>query len=171
MYGFIPKLILTLTAMAPVGFILAWIEFKQGISLFLPLVFLGVSVSLVIMCSWMLYRAKTNEVINFKIDTIEAADRENLSFLLLYLIPLLTANLEKINWDIGIPLLLVFGITVLSGYSYHFNPLLNLLGWHFYKVLTPEGVTYVLLTKKELRKTSKKFKVVQLTEYIVLDVE
>lgn len=170
MYGFWPKLLLTLTAMAPVGLVIAWIKFRQG-KFFASMSILAISLLLLIVCLMVIGLAKKNEVIRFQVDTIEAADRENLSFLLLYLLPLFTANLEEINWDIGIPLLVVFGITVLTGYSYHFNPLLNLLRWHFYKVSTPEGVTYVLLTKKELRKASKEFKVVQLTEYIVLDVE
>ncbi|RWT04598.1 hypothetical protein [Aeromonas caviae] len=57
-----------------------------------------------------------------------------------------------------------------SHLPYHFNPLLGLMGWHFYKVSTPEGVTYVLVTKKELRRAQEGLTVVQLTEYIVLDI-
>ena len=42
--------------------------------------------------------------------------------------------------------------------------------WHFYKVGTPKGVTYVLITKKELRHASQLLTVAQLTEYIVIDL-
>jgi hypothetical protein len=44
------------------------------------------------------------------------------------------------------------------------------MGWHFYKVGTPEGVTYVLITRKQLRSATGTIEVGQLTEYIVIDV-
>ena len=67
--------------------------------------------------------------------------------------------------------MIVFVLVVSTGYGYHFNPLLGLLGWHFYKVGTEEGVTYVLITKKELRSAKQCLTVGQLTEYIVIDIE
>ena len=58
-----------------------------------------------------------------------------------------------------------------TGYNYHFNPLLGLLKWHFYKVQSNEGVTYVLITKKQLRTAANAVTVGQLTEYILIDLE
>ena len=49
-------------------------------------------------------------------------------------------------------------------------PLLGLMGWHFYKVGTKEGVTYVLITKRQLRSASEVISVGQLTEYIVIEL-
>ena len=66
--------------------------------------------------------------------------------------------------------LLIFTVVTSTGYSYHFNPLLGVMKWHFYKVGTPKGVTYVLITKKELRHASQLLTVAQLTEYIVIDL-
>lgn len=165
------KIILTATAMSPVGLVFAWIQF-QNENYISSAFFLLFAVFLFWLCYKLIARAqKKLEHLNFSIETVEAADRESIGFLLLYILPLFTASLDKLNWQIWIPIIIIFSIIVGTGYSYHFNPLLNLLGWHFYKVTTPEGVIYVLLTKKELRNTKKKFKVVQLTEYIVLDVE
>jgi hypothetical protein len=107
---------------------------------------------------------------NFATTTVEAADRENIAFLLLYLLPLFTTDFATLNWDVWIPAVLIFGAVVATGYSYHFNPLLGLMGWHFYKVGTREGVTYVLITKKQLRDAPGALEVGQLTEYIVMDV-
>lgn len=59
--------------------------------------------------------------------------------------PLFTSPLDAVNWEIALPVIIVFGAVVATGYNYHFNPLLGLLGRHFYKVGTPEGVTYVLI--------------------------
>ncbi len=44
------------------------------------------------------------------------------------------------------------------------------MGWHFYKAETEEGVTYVLITKRQLRKAKEAVEIGQLTEYIVLDL-
>ena len=107
----------------------------------------------------------------FEAVAVEAADRENIAFLLLYLLPLFTVEIATLNWQVWIPALLIFGTVVATGYTYHFNPLLGLLGWHFYKVNTKEGVTYVLITKKHLQTATEAVTVGQLTEYIVMDLE
>jgi hypothetical protein len=91
--------------------------------------------------------------------------------MLVYLLPLFTSDFNSLNWVVWIPAILIIGLLVGTGYSYHFNPILGLLGWHFYRVSTPEGVTYVLLTKKELRAARENLKVGQLTEYIVVDLD
>jgi len=75
-----------------------------------------------------------------------------------------------LNWQVWVPAIITFAAVVATGYSYHFNPLLGLMGWHFYKVSTKEGVTYVLVTKRQLRNATETIEVGQLTEYIVLDV-
>lgn len=165
------KLLLTATAIAPVGFSYAWVAYTEG-RLNVALLAVAASLWLVLVCIWMLRYARKNlESSVFHISTVEAADRENMTFLLLYLLPLFTASFASLNWQVWIPILVIFAVIVSTGYSYHFNPLLGLMGWHFYKVSTPEGVTYVLITKKELRSAQDGLTVVQLTEYIVLDKE
>ena len=44
------------------------------------------------------------------------------------------------------------------------------MGWHFYKVLSKEGVAYVLVTKKQLLDAKNTVLVGQLTEYILIDL-
>jgi hypothetical protein len=167
----IAKLLLTSTAIAPVLFTYAYVACasgaeKQGILLFL------LGVVLFVLCIFLLtYCSKHLEKVDFSMTTAEVADRENIGFLLLYLLPLFTSSFSALNWNIWIPAIVVFGAVVATGYSYHFNPLLGLLGWHFYKVGTAEGITYVLITKKQLRRATTNICVGQLTEYIVIDLE
>ena len=169
MLNWFAKLLLTATAIAPVGFSYAWVAYTSSCPN-IALLTVAASLALVLICIWMLRYARNNlESSNFQISTIEAADRENMIFLLLYLLPLFTASFTSLNWQVWLPMLVIFAVMVSTGYSYHFNPLLGLMGWHFYKVSTPEGVTYVLITKKELRRAQDGLNVVQLTEYIVLD--
>lgn len=161
---------LTSTAIAPVLLTYAWVAFQSG-DFCVALVLAAACVALVFVC-WLLLRyAKNNlERMSFKPVSIEAADRENMGFLLLYLLPLFTAQFDALNWNVWIPAILIFAGVVATGYSYHFNPLLGLMGWHFYKVGTAEGVTYVLITKKQLRNATDTVEIGQLTEYIVLDL-
>ena len=126
---------------------------------------------LVVICLGLLSYSKRNlERMHFEAVSVEAADRENIAFLLLYLLPLFTADFAGLNWQVWWPTIVIFAMFVATGYSYHFNPLLGLIGWHFYKVGTQEGVTYVLITKTQLRRAAEIIDVGQLTEYIVIDM-
>lgn len=166
----VAKLLLTSTAIAPVLLVYSWVAY-QAADYRMLLILSLVCVALVIVCIWILNYAKKHlERMRFTATTIEAADKENISFLLLYLLPLFTKEFSAFNWDIWIPVVFIFALVVATGYSYHFNPLLGLFRWHFYKVGTKEGVTYVLITKKQLRNATDTIEVGQLTEYIVIDL-
>ena len=86
------KLLLTSTAIAPVLFTYAYVAcvswaVKQGILLSL------LGVLLFILCIFLLrYCSKHLEKVDFSMTTAEVADRENIGFLLLYLLPLLPAH-------------------------------------------------------------------------------
>lgn len=170
MLSSIAKLMLTSTAVAPVLLTYAWVAF-QADEIHTMLFLLGGCIFLVYLCVKLLGYTKNHlERVKFTITSVEAADRENVAFLLFYLLPLFTAQFDTLNWQIWIPAIIIFAVVVVTGYSYHFNPLLGLIGWHFYKVGTQEGVTYILITKKQLRSTIESMEVGQLTEYIVMDV-
>jgi hypothetical protein len=164
------KLLLTSTAIAPVLLTYAWVAFMADEAR-LGLILLAVCIALTAACLRLLRYAKEHlERMNFSATTVEAADRENIAFLLLYLLPLFTVDFATLNWQVWVPAIFIFGAVVATGYSYHFNPLLGLLGWHFYKVGTREGVAYVLITKKQLWNATGTVEVGQLTEYIVMDL-
>lgn len=164
------RLMLTSTAIAPVLLTYAWVALQSGDSRVAIWLVAG-CIGLVFVCWWLLQYAQHNlERMSFRPVSIEAADRENMEFLLLYLLPLFTAQFKDLQWNIWIPAILIFAAVVATGYSYHFNPLLGLMGWHFYKAETEEGITYVLITKKQLRKAKETVEIGQLTEYIVLDL-
>lgn len=170
MLNWLAKLLLTSTAIAPVLVTYAWVAY-QASEVLQAVILLVACITLIAICILVLrYARKHLERANFSATTVEAADRENMGFLLLYLLPLFTAQFDSLNWQVWVPAIAIFAAVVATGYSYHFNPLLGLMGWHFYKVGTEEGVTYVLITKKQLRRATGAIKVGQLTEYIVLDV-
>ena len=101
----------------------------------------------------------------------EAADRESVALIVLYLLPLFTYKFTDLQWSVIIPCMLVLGVIVSTGYNFYFSPLLGLLGWHSYKIGDASGITYVVITKRQLRSARQEFEVVQLTEYLLLDVK
>lgn len=171
MLNSLAKLMLTGTSLAPVALVYAWVLYSDGrTEVALGLVGLAL-VLILVMVSLLKYCRKHLERSKFKVTSIEAADREYVTFILLYLSPLFTDQFGDLNWHILVPTMIIFVLVISTGYGYHFNPLLGLLGWHFYKVSTEEGVAYVLITKKELRSAKQCLTVGQLTEYIVIDIE
>ena len=86
--------------------------------------------------------------------------------MVLYLMPLIRFELD---WRILAPAIVLFLSLVVTGTSYHFNPLLNCLGWHFYKVDTKENVKYLLITKKRLRNVNSPITVVELAKYTLME--
>lgn len=170
MLNTLAKLMLTGTALAPVALVYAWVMYTDGYAITAFGLVIMAAVLIVLMMQLLKYCRKHLERSKFKVTSIEAADREYITFILLYLSPLFTAEFGDLNWNILIPTLIIFLLVIGTGYGYHFNPLLGLLGWHFYKVSTEEGVSYVLITKKELRSAKQCLTVGQLTEYIVIDL-
>ncbi|APX85009.1 hypothetical protein BV511_09960 [Methylorubrum extorquens] len=171
MLSSIARILLTATAIAPISLTYAWVSVYQGqVKIAVACCILGAV--LWISCVVLLNYVRNNiEALPFKTASAEPADAESFGFLLLYLLPLFTDKIETLNWELWIPITLVFSIIIGTGYGYHFNPLLSLLRWHFYKITSDDGVTYVLITKKHLRTAARIHRVGQLTEYILIDLE
>ena len=124
---------------------------------------------LVVLClSLMAYARKNLPVLEHTPKSIEAVDSETMNFLLIYLLPLITRDLATYNWLAWIVIAIVFCIVVATSYSYHFNPLLVLCGYHFYKVSDKEGMSYALITKNRLFKANNVLKVGKLSEYVLI---
>ena len=103
--------------------------------------------------------------------SVEVADKESVGILVLYLLPLLRTSIADFEFIMLIPAVAIFLALALTGYNYHFNPLLNMFGWTFYKVGTPEGVTYLLITRKSLTNVVNEITVGQLSGHTVIDLE
>lgn len=169
MIGSIARLFFTLTALSPIGIVYAWVLIYNEQYLY-GIICILFSLILVYSCTRFIKLAKKYvPTSNFKASEIEAADNENTALLLLYIMPLFTTQFDSLQWHIWIPALIIFALITGTGYNYHFNPLLGLLGWHFYRVKSKEGVTFVLITRKQLRSAADSLRVGQLTEYILID--
>ena len=165
------NLILTGTAISPLLLVYALVAFVEGECL--PALILALIGLLLFALGVALLRFVKGhlEHIPFSFSTVEVADRESIGMLVLYLLPLLKTSFSDLELLVLIPAIVIFLALALTGYNYHFNPLLNLTGWHFYKVSTAEGVTFVLITRKTIKSAVGQITVGELTAYTVIDLE
>ena len=109
------------------------------------------------------------EKIPVQINAVKTVDKEIVGFILVYLLPLINQTTATISQPVLIFVAVMFFLTVYTSHSYHFNPLLGFLGYHFYEVTIEGGITYVLITKQNITDCKSITQVVQLTEYMILE--
>ena len=167
--NFLGRSLLTATALAPVAMVYSVLGFIEGETL-IGIILAAISPALVLLCLWLLNYRKSLERVTLTITAAECADRENIGIMLLYVMPLLEISLAEITWVFFIPAVVIFVSLIVTESSYHFNPLLKFLGWHFFRVGTPEGVTYLLITKKKrIPNVDTKFTVGEITSYTLVE--
>jgi hypothetical protein len=164
------KSLLMMSAISPICIIYSLAAFLQGNIAY------GVIAAIIfflivsgVRCFIWICRTKFQKT-SYKTTSVETADSENLSFMLLYLLPLFENGISKPNLSITLFAVGIYGWVIWSGYGYHFNPVLALFKLHYFKVNTEEGVTYILISKKAFSKGEQNLTVIQLTEYIILDI-
>ena len=165
------SIVLTGTSIAPVFLVYAAVgalegEFLPSVALALGGLFLvGLGLALLV------FVLKHLERLPFTFSSVEVADRESLGLLVVYLLPLLRTSFSDLEYLVLVPAIAIFLALALTGHNYHFNPLLRLFRWNFYKVGTSEGVTYILITRRNLRSAVGNITVGQLTDYTLIDLE
>ena len=170
---FLARFALAITAIAPVGLIFAIVDYWQGdlgtmwIALLSTL--LMATICMAVLRKIHSPRARSPQA--YPITTVEPVDRDNTAIILLYFMPVLTADFEGFNLVVWGPTLLVFLIVALTGHGCFFNPLLGLFGWHFYRVGTPENVIRLLISRKTLRKGNRTIIGVELGDYVIMEVK
>ena len=163
------SIILTGTSLAPVLFIYAVVAFLEGeLAPAVALVFVGV-VLVGLGVAVLTYVKGHLERMSLTISGAKVADRESVGLLVLYLLPLLRTSFVDLELIVLVPAIAIFLALALTGHNYHFNPLLIGMGWKFYKVSTPEGITYLLITRKSLISTVDKITIRRLTAHTLID--
>ena len=133
---------------------------------------LAAAILLIFLC-WKLlqYAVKNVEVHSFRIREFEQNEKEVLAFLVTYLLPFLSK--EKMSfmgdWITGAYILLIIFLVISHSDAFHFNPVMSLLGYHFYSVKTPDGVSCLFISKNRLRRPNQVINSVSLTHNIYLD--
>lgn len=119
------------------------------------------------------FSEKKLEILPIKVKSVAPADREVAAFLIAYILPML--NIVNLNiWTIVFIVGLLY-IAMLTTSNYHFNPILSLFfGYHYYEVEIEENngekTAYILMTKKTIRSSRNVKKVVQVSDYMLMEV-
>ena len=167
----IAKLSLVATSLAPIFLTLWFIDFSRKWSWKEGLPFFVIAVALTIICCCLLKLSKQRlEKIPVKIASIKTADNEMVGFVLVYLLPLINRSSLDIDGFVLAFVAIMFFVIVLTTNSYHFNPLIGFFGYHFYEVTVDGEITFVLITKKNLTNCKAVSSVVQVSEYMILEV-
>jgi len=165
------KFLLVSTSLSPLLGAVAVNQFARGEALDRWLPWLVVAVLLVFLC-WALlaYAAKNVQTQVFHIQEFERNDKEVLAFLVTYLLPFLSA--EKMGfggeWLTSAYVLLIIFLVIAHAGAFHFNPVMGLLGYHFYAVKDKEGLSHLLISKTELHRPKLDVQTVRLAANIYL---
>lgn len=171
MLGKLMKVLLVLTSLAPVCITFWFTEISKDWVLIRGWHFFVIAVLMVGLCLLTMHISKNHlEIIPVQIKSISTSDKEVVAFFVVYLLPLVNESAFQVDLRILCFVFTLFFVSILTTNSYHFNPILGLFGFHFYEVTIDGGITYVLITKKSLTNTRSVQKVVQLSEYMILDV-
>ena len=165
----IAKFLFTATAFAPAMFVYGAVWAMDGCFMEAAASVL-VGALLVGLC-WALIGVAVRRLgeMTFLPTKVETADNEVMSFVLLYVLPLVTKDLATYNWWAWTLIAVFLCWIVARSYAYQFNPMLALLGWHFYKVSDDNGVSYALMTKREFHKAETPMVVGILTTYTLVE--
>lgn len=165
------KLLLVATSFAPVLLTLAFVDWRRGEPFWYPSCYLIAAAMLTVVCALVLREASRRlEVLRLPIESVKPADKEIVGFVLSYLLPLInTWNVARVDvWVLWFVIAILFMIVWTSN-AYHFNPLLGLGGYHFYEVTTQNKISFILISRQDVRQASSIGEVVQLTEYMILE--
>ncbi len=113
------------------------------------------------------------EVLPVNIKSVAPADKEVAVYLIAYILPVLGIVDLNLATIIFIVLLLYFAMLTTS--NYHFNPILSIQGYHYYEIEIKDSSTecstkYVLMTKRTIKSSKEVTKVVQISDYMLMEV-
>ena len=163
------KYILAGTAFGPVLLTYSLVSLMNG-DYCSAAVFLAACILLVLICDCLMQLGtKYLRTLSFTTATVETADREVFSFLLVYLLPLITRDLATFNWVVWVLVMLMFCWVVATSYGFHFNPLLILLGHHSYRVAEENGIPHILIARRRIYESSETLDVGRIAEYVLVE--
>jgi len=165
------KLALVATSLAPICLTLWFVEFSKNWDWHQGWGFLLAALLMSITCYGLIrLSARKLESLPIKIKSIRTADKEIVGFLLVYLLPLIKQSSNSISMPVLVFVAVMFFLIVYNAHVYHFNPLLGFFGYHFYEATIEGDITFVLITRQNITHCKNITRVVQLTEYMILDV-
>ncbi|MCC8628530.1 hypothetical protein WH216_05635 [Xanthomonas perforans] len=164
------RLLLALTAIAPISVSVAYSYATRAHNMQLAAIAALVCVLLGLISLWIIGKCQTSlERVPVKIEKAKNADKEVIGFFIAYALPLVfkgQASLEIGEWILAAAMLL---FVLWSTNSLQVNPVLGLFGFHFYEVETSNKITFLLITRTKITQVGEIQQIVQLSEYGILE--
>lgn len=173
MLNWFAKLLLVSTSLSPILGAVAVNQYTLGKPLTAWLPWLLVALLLVFICWGLLhYAARASQKHTLKITQFEDKDKEMLAFLLAYLLPFAAAKdmLADVHWLTGAYVFAIILLVFTHARAFHFNPMMGLLGYHFYSLKDGDGVSVLLISPMELRRAGGEVQTVRLAHDIYLQI-
>lgn len=162
-------LFLVLTSLAPIGLVYAAVLIDNDKVIGAGIV-AGMSVILVTVCWGLLFAARrASAPVPKSIAEVSAKDGESLGFLVAYALPIIALKSPTfvVSWGL-LAFTLIMGIAIWQQQVFHVNPLLALLGYHFFAARNDGGAQVLILTRNKLLEPSE-LQVVRLSDYLWLE--
>lgn len=170
MLGRLIRIMLALTAIAPISVSLAYIYAAKDHNYQLAAIAAFSCLLLGALALWIIERAQAGlERLPVTIKKAKSADKEVIGFFVAYALPLVfrgQSTPEPGAWLLAAGMLL---FVLWSTHSLQVNPVLGIFGYHFYEVETADGITYLLISKRRINSALAIKHVVQLSEYGILE--
>jgi hypothetical protein len=170
MLGRVVRIVFAITAMAPISISLAYVYATRVENLWLAAAAVVVCLFLGFVAHWIIAAAGTRlERLPITLKKAKSADKEVIGFVIAYALPLLFRGDGALDLGAWLIAALMMLFVLLSTHTLQVNPVLGLFGFHFYDVETDDGVTYLLITKRQINNILSVTTVVQLSEYGILE--
>lgn len=168
------KFLLISTALSPILGAVAVNQYALGKPMEAWLPWVAVGLLLALICWLLLRHTATNaQVHQLKLVKFESNDKDVLAFLLAYLLPFVSGKdmLADLHWMVCAYVLALILLIFTHARAYHFNPVLGLLGYHFYSLQDGDEASVLLISRAVLCKAGVERKTVRLAHNIYLDIE
>lgn len=171
MFNRLAKFLLVATSLSPILGAVAVNQYAIGKPWEKWLPWLLIALLLILIC-WLLlhYAANHAQKQRVRIEQFENNDKEVLAFLLAYLLPFISSKDMAFEgqWMTGAYIIAIIFMVVAHAGAFHFNPVMGLLGYHFYGIKNSDGASLLLISKTELRRAGQEVPTVQLAHNIYL---
>lgn len=167
------KFLLISTALSPILGAVAVNQYSYGKPMVVWAPWIVVAGLLVVICWGLLrYSSRNAQAHQLKLVKFEANDKDVLAFLLAYLLPFVSGKdvLVEMHWEVCAYVLVLILLVFTHARAYHFNPVMGLLGYHFYSLKDGDEAAVLLISRAELRKTGVELKTVRLAHNIYLHI-
>jgi hypothetical protein len=167
------KTLLALTSLAPVLAAMGVSIWSTTGSLQKALPWLVSVVGLVVICWGLLRYAETKLPREQKgLASVNPADKEVLAFLVAYLLPLVAQRTTGFagDWVTGAFIFVLLVIVIYHGNAYTFNPLLSMLGFHFYTCRDKASLPMLLISRRDFVPPDTGMQVARLAPYIFVEI-